>query len=151
LDFAPKVTVLVRGPDLTTFWDAMGSDANYILSDGNWHENMKFANNARLVKEYRTQYPSEQNIGLPVGAAYAAVQILADAVGRAGSLNRDKIRAAILATDMVTVRGPVKFRQDGTAIIQYGLRQWQNGKNELVSPPSMATAKLLLAPPWAKR
>jgi branched-chain amino acid transport system substrate-binding protein len=151
LDFAPKVTTLIRGPDLTTYWDAMGADANYILSDGNWHENMPYPNNKKLVQDFRTLFPQEKNIGLPVGAAYAAVQILADSIERAGSLNREKLRAAIAATNMVTVRGPVKFRPDGTGIIKYGLRQWQNGKNELVSPPDIATAKLLLAPPWNKR
>jgi branched-chain amino acid transport system substrate-binding protein len=151
LDYAPKVTTLIRGPDLTTYWDAMGVDANYILSDGNWHENMPYPNNQRLVKDYRALYPQEKNIGLPVGSAYAAVQILANSIERAGSLDREKIRATIGATDMMTVRGPVKFRPDGTGIIKYGLRQWQNGKNELVSPSDVATAKMLIAPPWSKR
>ena len=41
---------------------------------------------------------------LTTGPAYAAVQILADAISRAGSLDRDKIRDAIAATDMATVR-----------------------------------------------
>jgi branched-chain amino acid transport system substrate-binding protein len=151
LDFASKVSTLIRGPDLTTYWDAMGADANYILSDGNWHENMPYPKNKDLVQDFRALFPQEKNIGLPVGAAYAAVQILTDAIERAGTLDRESLRAAIAATDMMTVRGPVKFRPDGTGIIKYGLRQWQNGKNELVSPPDVATAKLLLAPPWNKR
>ncbi|MCX8021480.1 MAG: amino acid ABC transporter substrate-binding protein [Syntrophorhabdaceae bacterium] len=151
LDYAPKVTTLIRGPDLTTYWDAMGADANYILSDGNWHETMKYPNNDKLVKDFYALFPKEKSIGLPVGAAYAAVQILADAIERAGSLDRDKIRDALSTTNLVTVRGPVKFRPDGTGIISYGLRQWQNGKLELVSPPEAATAKLLIAPPWNKR
>jgi branched-chain amino acid transport system substrate-binding protein len=96
-------------------------------------------------------FPQEKNIGLPVGAAYAAVEILANSIERAGSLDREKIRTAIAATNMTTVRGPVKFRSDGTGIIKYGLRQWQNGKNELVSPPDIATAKFLIATPWNKR
>ncbi len=151
LDFSPKVTTLIRGPDLTTYWDAMGKDANYVLSDGNWHENMPYPGNKKLVQDFHALFPQEKNIGLPVGAAYAAVQILANAIEKAGSLDREKLRAAIAATDMITVRGPVKFRPDGTGIIKYGLRQWQNGKNELVSPSDVATAKLLVAPPWSKR
>ncbi|MBI5603192.1 MAG: amino acid ABC transporter substrate-binding protein [Deltaproteobacteria bacterium] len=151
LDYAPKVTTLIRGPDLTTYWDALGADANYILSDGNWQENMPYPNNKKLVQDYHAAFPQEKNIGLPVGAAYAAVQILADSIERAGSLDREKLRAAIGATNMVTVRGPVKFRSNGTGIVKYGLRQWQNGKNELVSPPDVATAKFLMASPWNKR
>lgn len=151
LDYAPKATILIRGPDLTTYWDAMGPDANYILSDGNWHETMTYPNNKKLVQDYHALYPKENNIGIPVGCGYAAMQILADSIERAGSLDREKIRAAIAATNMVTVRGPIKFRSDGTVEMHYGLRQWQNGKLELVSPPEAATAKLLIAPPWSKR
>lgn len=151
LDYAPKVTTLIRGPDLTTYWDALGADANFILSDGNWQEKMPFPNNKKLVQDYHVAFPQEKNIGLPVGAAYAAVQILADSIERAGSLDREKLRAAIGTTNMVTVRGPVKFRSNGTGVVKYGLRQWQNGKNELVSPSDIATAKFLMASPWNKR
>src|SRR5439155_1430293 len=76
------------------------------------------------------------------GPAYACVQILAGAIGRAGSLDRDKIRDAIAATDMVTVIGPVKFRPDGTGIVNAVFLQWLNGKQELVWPRDSATAPL---------
>jgi hypothetical protein len=52
---------------------------------------------------------------------------------------------------MITVRGPIKFRPNGTAVIDYGLRQWQNGKNVLVWPAYAAKSKVMLAPPWDKR
>ena len=51
----------------------------------------------------------------------------------------------------MTVKGPVKFRPNNTAVVVYGLRQWQNGKQQIIWPPDIATAKLLLAPPWSKR
>jgi branched-chain amino acid transport system substrate-binding protein len=151
LNFAPKVTCLIRGPDLTTYWEAMGKDANYIISDGNWDASMDYPGNKKLVEEYMAGNPGAKSIGLPVGPAYAAVQILANAIERAGSLDREKIRDAIAKTDMVTVRGPIKFRSNGTAIIDYGLRQWQNGKNVLIWPPSATRNKVILAPPWDKR
>jgi hypothetical protein len=52
---------------------------------------------------------------------------------------------------MMTIRGPIKFRANGTAIIDYGLRQWQNGKNVLIWPPNATKIKVILAPPWDKR
>jgi branched-chain amino acid transport system substrate-binding protein len=151
LNYAPKVTCFIRGPDLTTYWQAMGKDANYIISDGNWDESMPYPGNKRLVEEYKAKNPDAKSIGLPVGPAYAAVQILANAIERAGSLDRRKIRDAIAKTDMVTVRGPIKFRANGTAVIHYGLRQWQNGKNVLIWPPSATKNKVMLAIPWDKR
>ncbi len=151
LNYAPKVTTLIRGPDLTTYGKSMGKDANYILSDGNWDETMPYPGNKRLVDDYKAGNAGVESIGLPVGPAYAAVQILANAIERAGTLDRQKIRDAIATTDLVTVRGPIKFRSNGTAIIRYGLRQWQNGKNVLVWPPEATKNKVMLAPPWDKR
>ena len=76
----------------------------------------------------------------------------ANAIARAGSLDRDRIRDAVAATDMTTVIGPVKFRADGTGIVNAVFVQWLNGKQELVWPRDSATAKLAYpAPPFASR
>jgi len=151
LDYAPKVTLFVRGADFWTYWQALGADANYVMSDGNWDEKMPYPGNERLVKDYLAKFPEVKSIGMPVGPSYASVQILAKAIEKAGSLDREKIRNALVTTDMVTVKGPVKFRQDGPAEVIFGLRQWQNGKQQIVWPPDIATSKVLLAPPWSKR
>jgi hypothetical protein len=46
----------------------------------------------------------------------------------------------------------VKFRPDGTGIVQSVFIQWQNGKQELVWPREFATAALAYpAPPFSKR
>jgi branched-chain amino acid transport system substrate-binding protein len=91
------------------------------------------------------------SIGIPVGAAYAAVQVLAKAIEMAGSLDRETLRNTIGKVDMMTVRGPIKFRENGSAVIKYGFRQWQNGKNVQIWPKEVASGSLLLAPPWDKR
>lgn len=151
LNYAPKVTVFIRGPDLSTYWDAMGKDANYIISDGNWDESMKYPGNDRVVKEYREKHPGVKSIGIPVGCAYAAVQILAKAIEMAGTLDREKLRDTIGKVEMMTVRGPIKFRENGSAIIKYGFRQWQDGRNIQIWPKDIAVGELKLAPPWDKR
>ena len=151
LNYAPKVTCFIRGPDLSTYWDAMGKDANYIVSDGNWDETMKYPGNDKVVKDYRAKYPNVTSIGIPVGCAYGAVQILAKAIETAGTLDREKIRNTIGKVEMMTVRGPMKFRENGSGIIRYGFRQWFNGKNVLVWPKDVAVGELLLATPWDKR
>jgi branched-chain amino acid transport system substrate-binding protein len=86
------------------------------------------------------------------GPAYACVQILADAIERAGTLDPEKIRDAIAATDMTAVIGPVTFREDGTGVVLCPLIQWQAGKQELVWPKEHAKADLLYpAPPFEER
>ena len=151
LNYAPKVTLFIRGPDLSTYWDAMGKDASYIISDGNWHESMPYPGNDRVVKDYMAKNPDVKTIGIPVGCAYASVQILANSIERAGTLDREKIKTAIAATNMMTVRGPIRFRENGTAIVKYGFRQWQNAKNLQIWPREVAVGDLRLAIPWDKR
>ena len=151
LNYAPKLTLFIRGPDLSTYGDAMGKDANYIVSDGNWDESMRYPGNDRVVKDYRAKNPDVKTIGIPVGCAYSALQILTKAIETAGTLDREKLRNTIGKVEMMTVRGPIKFRENGSAIIKYGFRQWQDGKNIQIFPKEVAIGELRLAPPWDKR
>ncbi len=151
LDYAPKITCFIRGADFWSYWEALKQDANYIISDGNWDEHMPYPGNERLRSDYLAKHPGVKSIGVAVGSAYAAGQVLAAAIEKAGNLDREKIRDALAGTDMMTVKGPVKFRENDTAEVVYALRQWQNGQQKIITPPEIANSKVLLAPPWSKR
>jgi branched-chain amino acid transport system substrate-binding protein len=75
-----------------------------------------------------------------VGPAYACVQLLADALERAGTLDRNAIRDALADSDLMTVIGQVSFNKDGTGNVLNPLVQWINGKMELVWPLDQKTA-----------
>ena len=150
LDYTPKLALFIRAPDAVVWSKNLGKDGDYMVLAAGWHHAMKGTG----VKELNDAH--EKKYGRPAdpiaGPAYACVQILAAAVTRAGSLDRDKVRDAIAATNMATVIGPVKFRPDGTGIVQQALLQWVNGKQELVWPKESATAPLAYpAPPFARR
>ena len=150
LGYTPKLSLFIRAPDAQIWSQNLGKDGDYMVLAAGWHHAMKGAG----VKELNDAH--QKKFGRPadplVGPAYACVEILAAAVTRAGSLDRDKIRDAIASTNMNTVIGPVKFRPDGTGIVQQALLQWINGKQELVWPKETATAPLAYpAPPFAKR
>jgi len=150
LGYNPKLTMLIRAPDPPVWSKNLGKDGDYVVLGPGWHHAIK----ASGVKELNEAH--EKKIGRPAdpiaGPAYACVQILANAIARAGSLDRDRIRDAIAATDMTTVIGAVKFRADGTGIVNAVFVQWLNGKQELVWPRDSATAKLAYpAPPFASR
>ncbi len=150
LDYTPKLALFIRAPDAVVWSKNLGKDGDYMVLAAGWHHAMKGAG----VKELNDAH--EKKYGRPAdpiaGPAYACVQILAAAVTRAGSLDRDKVRDAIAATNMSTVIGPVKFRPDGTGIVQQALLQWINGKQELVWPKESATAPLAYpAPPFSRR
>jgi branched-chain amino acid transport system substrate-binding protein len=150
LAYTPKLTFLIRAPDPPIWSKNLGKDGDYVMLAPGWHHAVK----APGVKELNEAHTKK--FGRPadpiVGPAYACVQILAGALGRAGGTDREKVRDAIAATDTTTVVGPVTFRPDGTGIIQSVFIQWINGAQELVWPKESATAALAYpAPPFAKR
>ena len=150
LDFNPKVVVFIRAADPPVWSQNLGKDGDYFLLSPGWH----FAARYPKVTEVNDAYQKRFNRPADplVGPAYACVQILADAITRAGSLDREKIRDAIAATNMTTVVGPVRFRQDGTGEIKVFFQQWLKGKQELVWPKEFATAPFAYpAPPFSQR
>ncbi len=83
--------------------------------------------------------------------AYAAAYVIADALGRAASLDPADVRRALAETDMTTVFGPVRFvAYDGMTnqnrLTAY-VGQWQDGELELVWPPEVARAEYVLPAP----
>jgi branched-chain amino acid transport system substrate-binding protein len=150
LGYTPRLTVLIRASDSPPWTKNLGKDGDYTVLAAGWHHAMR----APGVKELNEAH--EKKFGRPadpiVGPAYACVQILAAAVSRAGAVDHAKVRDAVAATDMTTVIGAVKFRPDGTGIVQAAFAQWINGKQELIWPKEFATAPIAYpAPPFAKR
>lgn len=150
VDFNPTVIVLIRAADGLSWGTNLLKDANYVMNMPGWNPALKFPGVADMVQRYQAKFgkPAEATSG----PAYAAVQILADAITRAGSLDHDKIRDAIAATNMNTVVGPVKFNPDGTGQVITVINQWQDGKQVLVWPLDQAAAKILYpAVPFSQR
>jgi branched-chain amino acid transport system substrate-binding protein len=140
----------VRAADAPSWNQALNQDGDYFLLAPGWHNGVKFPGAAEMNQAHQTQY--NKPAAATTGPAYASVQILADALARANSLDRDAIRDAIAATDMTTVSGPVKFNEDGTGQVIVIIDQWQNGKQELVWPADQATAPLAYpAAEWSAR
>jgi branched-chain amino acid transport system substrate-binding protein len=150
LDYNPKAAVFIRAADGLSWGDSLKQDGNFFMNMPGWNPAMKFPGVADLVAAHQAKYGKAAQA--TTGPAYAAVQILADAITRAKSLDRDKIRDAIAATDMMTVEGPVKFNADGTGQVITVINQWQDGKQVLVWPPDQAVGKVAYpATPWAQR
>jgi branched-chain amino acid transport system substrate-binding protein len=73
--------------------------------------------------------------------AYAAGQILEQAVKAAGSLERAAVRKALYALDTNTIIGRYAVDRRGVQIKRFPLIvQWQAGKREIVWPPELRTA-----------
>lgn len=148
--WTPKFSLIIRAPENVTWSTNLGKNGDYVAIFPGWHNAMKFPGVDKLNAAYQAEF--KRPADLLTGPSYACVQILAAAIEKAGTLDRDKIRDAIAATNMTTVVGPVTFNPDGTGKVLNPMVQWQNGKLEVVWPLEHATAKLAYpAPAFDKR
>jgi branched-chain amino acid transport system substrate-binding protein len=76
-----------------------------------------------------------------------------DAFERANSLDKEKVRDAIAATDLMTFYGQVKFSEQGQNIAKpMVLFQVQEGQNNVVAPTKWASSELVWpTPKWSER
>jgi branched-chain amino acid transport system substrate-binding protein len=150
LDFNAKVNLFIRAADPPVWSQNLSKDGDYVLLSPGWHFAAKYPRVAELNEAHQKLFnrPADPL----VGPAYACLQILADALARAKTLDREKLRDAVAATKMTTVVGPVRFRADGTGEVKVFFQQWLKGKQELVWPKEFATAPFgYPAPPFDKR
>jgi branched-chain amino acid transport system substrate-binding protein len=150
LGLNPKLSFFVRAADGLSWGTSLGKDGDYVITSPGWNPAVKYPGVAQMLQAHQQKYGKSAEA--TTGPAYAVVQILADALGRAARYDRDSLRDAIAATDLMTVMGPVKFNPDGTGKVVTVLNQWQSGKQELVWPPDQQTKPLAFpAVPFKER
>lgn len=80
---------------------------------------------AELAKEYLERFAPERGIVPPtLGYKYANIEILADILRRAGSMDLDAINAAAAETDLDTVVGHVAFDRNHVSVMGCVAGQW---------------------------
>ena len=151
LDWNPKLLFLVRAPDNPNWGENLGKDGDYVLFMPGWHNAAKYPGVAELNAKYQARFNRPADV--LTGPSYALVQILADALHRAGKTDGESLRNALAQTDLPnTVIGPVKFNADGTGVVDVLVPQWQNGKAELVWLREQASAPIQYpAKPFSER
>ncbi len=140
LGWKPPFSMVIRAADVPT-WTDLGEVGDGVVMATGWHpalgyEGIEALNQRHIEEEGRPTDPI-------VGGAFAIVQIIADALERAGTLDREAIRDAIATTDMMTVVGQITFRADGTAPIDNPLTQRQEGDIVLIWPQTEGAGQLV--------
>jgi len=161
-----KVPALPFGSTLAAaeqpgFWKATEGKGEYTLC------NVVNAGNApsdatpwtmKFYDAYAKKWGVEPE-GLGSSSSYMAVYVLKDAIERAGSLDSDKVVAALEKTDMMGVYGRIRFDPKNHQIIPSfdpkegavgSIIQWQGEKRVVVFPKSIAKGEIQL-PPWMKK
>jgi branched-chain amino acid transport system substrate-binding protein len=161
----PKMFGVTVGGDLPKFYSTLGSTAEFVYGASQWEAELvtlragglvpiarQYPGAKEFVEAYRKEYPNA-DFSYHSAGGYGGCQVLLEAIRRAGSLDAEKVRAAILTLDYHNVYGGFKVDADGfQRAHKMVLFQWQDGKKAIVWPEELAAAAPRFpTPPWNKR
>jgi branched-chain amino acid transport system substrate-binding protein len=148
LDFNPDAVFAMIAPADRRSWLSMGDDANYVITTNAYHWATGYPGAVEFDEAYQAGHNGEHATEL-AGDGYAAIQVIADAIERAGSLDPDKLRDAIAETDMETIKGPIAFYPNGMPIREHFAVQYIDGVETIIWPADMAeTDPVFPFPAW---
>jgi branched-chain amino acid transport system substrate-binding protein len=124
-----------------------------LILDGNYWHNPRSERAGRVMDAYQKRFNAPMSSHAV--QSYSATMVLRDALERAGSPDRAKIREALATTnlaDHILPQGPIHFDKAGeNANAQPALLQNQGGKTVVVGPPSFAETKAVFpVPRWSR-
>jgi branched-chain amino acid transport system substrate-binding protein len=144
--YNPEALIISAGPDQgSQFTRPIGGAAvaEGIFFPDCWDPGINTYQNAQMVKDYLKQYGGTiQQISANTAEAYAAGQVLYQAVNQIHSINNTKLIAELHSdTTFQSLQGDVSFNDEGENIGAVGFTfQWQKEGVVLVYPPAYAQA-----------
>jgi branched-chain amino acid transport system substrate-binding protein len=125
--------------------DQFGESANGYLCPTQWAETLSYKDDyfgtaADYHKLFIDTFEGYSTVPYQAAQASAAVLVWKEAFERANSLDVEKVRDAIAATETSTFYGGIKFAPEGNNIAKpMVLRQIQGGKYNVVAPSEWAS------------
>jgi ABC-type branched-subunit amino acid transport system substrate-binding protein len=129
LGFQPKMVYATRAGLFYSDIQAWGGDLPHaVCNEMFWHPSIKespgigdttpMSLHERWVED--TGQPLHQNVGY----GYAVVQVLIDAIERAGTLDGEQVNEALAETDLMTIYHRVVFDEDNFSRVPVSFGQW---------------------------
>ncbi len=138
----PRAYFASVGPVLPSYGDQLGDLAEGTFSSAQWEvlSADKFPGGAKFLAQFREAFGMDPSYH--AASAYAAGQILAKAVARAGTLDRPRIRDILSRLDTMTIIGRYGVDRTGLQIRHFPLIiQWRQGVKEVVWPEEFRTSE----------
>jgi branched-chain amino acid transport system substrate-binding protein len=145
--YQPKVIVIEKGAEPVQFAQALGTLADGVLVGAYWDPTFPHAGAKRLAEEY--EQDTKQGWSQHIADSYVAAKVLLDSIGKAGTLDRQKINNAIGQTDAQYPVGRVRFDGKHVAVLDIATVQWRGGKTVVVWPEDRKTGTLQFPVPAA--
>jgi branched-chain amino acid transport system substrate-binding protein len=153
-----KMSAYSVGPSTPDFIKSLGKDANYVYDGSQWTAQVKYKPSFYLsvqdyVAAYKKQFNTSEDPDYHVAESTAACLALQRAIENAGSLKSDKVRDALVALDVMTFFGQIKFDSRGINTFKpMVVEQIQDGKHHTVFPADVADTKPQYpTPTWETR
>jgi branched-chain amino acid transport system substrate-binding protein len=162
----PRMFGVTIGGDLPKFYEVLGRSAEFVYGAAAWELELmallragelvplarRYPGAREFVESHRKEFPGA-DLSYHTASGYGGCQVLVEAIRRAGALDGEKIRAAILNMSLNTVYGGFKVDRDGLQVAHTMLTfQWQDGKKVIVWPDELAPGKPRFpTPPWSQR
>jgi branched-chain amino acid transport system substrate-binding protein len=135
LGFRPKMVLVGRAPlfyqDISTWRASVSNLPLGVCTEVWWDPSWGFKGIGNTTSQSLAGAWTSQTstpVNRAIGFGYAAVQIAADAIVRAGTLDKDAVNTAIGETNDSFMTGPVKFFSDThDSPAPVTMKQWQPG------------------------
>ena len=147
----PKMLGVTVGGDIPKFQELLKGTAEYIYGASQWEATLPYPGAREFHDAYVKQFKQEPSYHSAAG--YAGCMLYAEGVKKAGTLEADKVREALLALKTRTMFGDYQVDKDGFQVAhKMVLLQWQDGKRVVVWPDDLAGGKPRFpTPPWNAR
>ena len=142
----PKMLAFTVGPALHEFGEALGDDADGVVSVVQWLRSVPEPGAQDFAYRYRQTYGHNPGVHAVIG--YSAGQVLEAAVRLAGTTDHDAVREQLRTMYFRSLMGKYKVSETGR---QEGKRnyvlQWQDNDRRLIAPDAVAERKLIYPMP----
>jgi branched-chain amino acid transport system substrate-binding protein len=146
----PQFLFELVGPSIAAFGQAFGKASEGITTMGHWSPKGRWPG----AKEFETSYVKKWGTRpdyLDSALSFVECQIIEQAIEKAGTLDREKIRDTIAQGEFQTINGPIRFTGTENLETPSMILQYQQGDLEIIWPSDMATAKPKYPKPqWPK-
>lgn len=128
------------GPVFQAYYDHFGAAAENTFSSTQWayYDKLPFPGAKEFYNSFVAAYSEEPSYH--AAAAFTAGTLLADAIRKAGSLDKDEIREILASMDSMTLLGRYGVDRTGMQIRFFHLIiQWVDGRKQVVWPQELST------------
>ena len=133
LGFIPKMATISKAILFPAAVEAIGGDLpSGLMNDILWAPTHPFKSSLTGIScndlaEAWTKKTGRQWTS-PLGLEYTGFELFADALKRAGSVDKRKVRQALVQTNLKTIMGPIKFNEKNYCLTPLLGGQWAKGK-----------------------